>query len=376
MATLEQEATSDCANPILDIFFRVLGVPTDVFLLEYQVFEQVTSPPTLIQVFPPAGRALVDLTDCPAGDKLDTGHYVAEWVVPAAEPIGIHILKWFYKQNVGSPEREFQEEFTVLAAGAPSTGQGYCNVTDLRDAGVPSTGLNGKTDAELDTLITRATILVDRYTGRFFEPRSLVIRIDGTGRHGLLVGDPIISINTITLISDDFVSNQVIELADVRIYNRHLTERLLNPDDRENPKIEFLEFDRRHESLGGINGDSAHHLFHPHRWPEGTQNVELDGVFGYTDFTTATTQGITPDPIREVTCLIVLRMLAAAFSEPDKRSDVLDAWKVTEYKTRDQTIKYADPSKLGGRGVGAFTGDPQIDSVLAMYTRPPMFGAV
>lgn len=372
MATLEQEATSDCSNPILDVFFRVLGVPTDVFSLEYQIFEQVTAHPALVQVFPPSGRATVDLADCPVGHKLDTGHYVAEWAVPADEPVGTHVIKWFYKQNAGSPERQFQEEFAVLIAGVPSTGQGYCNVADLRAAGVPSSGLNGKTDAELDTLITRASILVDRYTGRFFEPRSLMIRVDGTGRHGLLVGDPIISITSITLISDDFVSNQAIDLDDVRIYNRHLTQRLLNPDDRENPRIEFLEFDRRHEHFGG----SAHHLFHPHRWPDGTQNVELDGVFGYTDYTTATPQGITPDPIREVTCLLVLRMLAAAFSEPDKRADVLDAWKVTEYKTRDQTIKYASPDKLGGRGVGAFTGDPHIDSILALYSRPPMFGAV
>lgn len=376
MASIERLQTSDCATPILDVFFRLSGVLIDVAMLEFVILEDVTNPGTPIQTFPGAGRVTVDLTDCPGGDKLSTGRYVAEWTVPGGEIVGTHIIRWFFKETPTSPERQFEEEFSVNDVAIPIASVGYCTVADLRAAGVPSTGLNGKTDAELDTLITAASGLVDRFTGRFFEPRALTVRLDGSGRHGLLVGDPIISITSITLISDDFVSNQTIDLADVRIYNRHLTQRLTNPDDRENPRIEFLEFDRRHESLGGINGDSAHHLFHPHRWPEGTQNVELVGTFGYTDFSGAGPDGVTPDAIARATCLLVLRFLAPAFSDPDKRSDLLNAWRVTEYKTRDQTIKYADPSKLGGRGVGAFTGDPEIDTVLSLYSRPPMFGSV
>ena len=369
----------DGANPKLEVFFKdrsAGGALIDVDSLEFAIFERVTTPPTLVQTFPPSGRSTVDVTALfPTGDKLATGHYAARYTVPDAEVLGEHVIKWHYKVTPTSVEQCFAEEFQVAAAAGAPLGGSYCTVQDLRDAGVPSTGIGGKTDAELQALIAKASRLVEKFTGRFFEPRSLVVRLDGTGRHGLLVGDPIVSITSITLISDDFVSNQTIDLSDVRIYNRHLTQNLLNPDDRENPRIEFLEFDRRHERIGGVGQDSAHHLFHPHRWPEGTQNVELDGVFGYTDFD-GTSTGKVPDLIGDVTCLIALRMLPAAFSDPDKRADVLDAWKVTEYKTRDQTIKYASPDKLGGRGVGAFTGDPQIDTILALYTRPPMFGAV
>ena len=377
MASIERGQTSNCAAPILDIFFRKSGLLTDVPALEFQIFERVTSPPNLVQTFPVSGRATVDLTDCPTGDKISTGRYVAEWTVPVTEPVGDHVIRWFFRETLTSQEQQFEQEFAVFAVGAAPGAGGYCTVAELRAAGVPSTGINGKTDAELLVLIARATTLVDFYTGRFFEPRSAVVRLDGTGRSGLLVGDPIISITSIKLISEDFTpATQDIDLADVRIYNRHLTQRLTNPDDRENPRIEFLEFDTRHEHIGFPGGDAAHHLFHPHRWPEGTQNVELDGVFGYTDFDSGDPQGKTPDLISQATCLIVLRLLTPAFSEPDKRSDILNAWRVTEYKTRDQTIKYANPKDLGSRGVGAFTGDPEIDSILAAYTRPPMFGAV
>lgn len=379
MATIERGQTSNCANPVLDVFFRKSGNLIDVESLEFQIFERATAPPTLIQTFPASGRATVNLTDCPTGDRLGTGRYVAEWTVPGGEPTGIHVIRWFFQETLASPEQQFEQEFSVFDVGVSPVADGYCTVADLRAAGVPDVpAFGGVSDADLQVLIARASVLVDRYTGRFFEPRSLVIRIDGTGRNGLLLGDPIISIASITLISEDIQpSAQPIDLTDVRIYNRHLTQRLTNPDDRENPRIEFMDFDRRHDHPGGFhNGSSAHFLFHPHRWPDGTQNVEIDGVFGYTDFSASDANGITPDPIRQVTCLLVLRMIPAAYSDPDKRADVLGAWRVTEWKTRDQTIKLADPSKLGSRGVGAFTGDPEIDSILALYSRPPMFGAV
>lgn len=372
MPELARGQASDCANPALDIFTQVNGTLTDVASLEFQIFEDVTTPGTPVQVYPIAGRQAVNITDlCPVGDKISTGRYVANWTPDLAEPIGVHKICWFFKLTATSPEQTFSEEFSVLAEVTGSTSSGYCTIADLRAKGVPETGIGAKTDAELQALIAQQSAMIDLYTGRFFEPRSMVQLLDGTGRRGMLIGQPIISISRIRLIATDFssASELDVDLGDVRIYNRHLSG-LSIPDDRENPRIEFLEYDRRHESLG--RGD-LHGIFHPHRWPEGTQNVEITGIFGYTEHDGSPT-GRTPPAIGMACCMMVIRNLASPL-DPDY-FDTVNGWRVTELKTRDQTIKWASPDKLGSRGIGAFTGDPTIDNILAAYVRPPTMGAV
>lgn len=252
---------------------------------------------------------------------------------------------------------------------------GYCSVQDLRDEGVPETGFGAKTDVYLEKVITRVSLMIDKYTGRFFEPRILTLTLDGTGRRALLFGDPIISITSIK-IGSDFTLTEAQDLDNVRIYNRHLSENMTNPDDRENPKIEWAEFDHRDESIA-ILGEDAGKLFTPSRWPEGTRNVQVVGVFGYTDYDVSDPEGITPVLIERAAVLMALRDMRTAYTEASLREDDLSKWKVSKLKTRDQMIEYDKPSALGGMvGVGAFTGDPEIDRILLEYVRPPKYGAV
>ncbi len=366
----------DGGNPKLETFFidRPGGSLIDVDTLEFAIFERESSPPTLVQTFPVSGRQSVDVANLfPTGDKLGTGHYAARYTVPAAEVFGERVIKWFFKVTPASTEACYAEEFSVVEGITVPLGGSYCTIQQLRDKGVPSTGPGAKTDAQLQALILEQSRLIDLYTGRFFEPRNLVQVLDGTGRRAMLLGDPIISISKIRLISEDFVTatDLNVDLNDVRIYNRHLSG-LLNPDDRENPMIEFQEFDHRFESLPFAGAGHIHGIFHPHRWPEGTQNVEITGIFGYTD-DDGTAVGKTPGPITTACCLMVIRNLISPL-DPDYL-DTVNAWRLTELKTRDQTIKWASPDKLGSRGVGAFTGDPMIDTILAAYTRPPQLGA-
>lgn len=367
MPSLARGQASSCGNPILDLFTMVNGAVTDVAVLEFQIWD-VTGTPT--QVYPGSGRQAVDLDPCPDGERLGLGHYVAEWTPGLAEPLGDHEIRWFFKLTALSPELTFTERFSVVPEVTAGTGTGYCTVQDLRDEGVPSSGFGAKTDAQLLTLIERVSARIDRVTGRFFEPRPMVIRVDGTGRGGLLLGHPIISISQIRLISNYLVDSAVypIDLGDVRIYNRHLGG-LLDPDDRDSPKVEWITFDRRDEELGSIS--DIHSLFHPHRWPEGTQNVEITGVFGYTDPDGSPT-GRTPIDIRRAAVLMVLADLDAATS--DDRSDRRNAWRLTSLRTRDQSITWADPNKSRS-AVPYLTGDPEVDLLLAPYVRPPLLGA-
>ena len=129
MPALARGQTSDCANPVLDIFTQVSGVLTDVAALSFQIFD-VSDPgkqQTPVQVYPTvAGTSapsnVIDL--CPAGDKLSTGRFVARWTPPLDAAIGTYEIRWAFKLTATSPEQAFREEFEVLpeVTGFASTG--------------------------------------------------------------------------------------------------------------------------------------------------------------------------------------------------------------------------------------------------------------
>jgi hypothetical protein len=230
----------------------------------------------------------------------------------------------------------------------------YCTVQNLRDEGVPSTGYGAVTDQRLTILIQRSGASIDLYTGRWFEARTQTFLIDGKGSVSLFLEQPIISITEILLdgvamSSDDYV-----------VYNRHLTENLLNPDDRENPRIEVKQpLEDEYLFRMGLTW-----------FPKGQQNISVSGKFGYTDYDSGTTDGVTPPLITEACKMMVLRNLPLKYGA-DPTSDEKAWWRMVQQRTRDQSITLANPAQLGHQGVGIYTGDPEIDNILRRYTRPP-----
>lgn len=350
MPALSRSQASNCANPVLDLFIAVSGVLTDLSQLEFQVFEKVTGP-TPVQVYPPSGRQAVNVTDpCPAGQRIGTGHYVAVYTPPPTEPLGTHELRWFFRLTPTSPEQSFIEEFEVLASPLPATSIGYCTLQDLRNEGVPLTYSDDRCLRAIDL----ASRDVDRYTGRFFEPRELTVTLDGEDGACLFFEHPIIAVAAVAL------DGEPVDPADFVIYNRHLTENLLDPDDRANPRIEVYQ--PRPESIywREMRGRGV--------WPRGQRNVSVEGVFGYTEFD-GSSQGRTPAAIRYATTLMSMRYLGgawAAFQNPTPVGGI------KSIKTRDQQIDYGDPhaASVGRQGIGPLTGDPAIDRILLQHRRP------
>jgi hypothetical protein len=363
MAALARLEASSCSNPKLDLYTKVSGVLTDVAVLEFQIWENVSNPGTPVQVFPttPGNRQSVNLLAlCPTGEKLGTGHYVAAYTPPITELIGTHEIRWFFKLTLAAPEQTYVEEFEVLAQASASSSNGYTTIQNLRDEGVtPSMA----SDSRLEVLIERASRYVDFWTGRFFTPRSAIYKLDGRNSRGLLLEEPIISISEVLILDANEIDSSFteVDLDDLRIYNRHLTQNLLDPDDRDNPRIEFM-FPRR------LNFDGL--------FPLGRQNIQVTGVFGYTE-PDGTAQGRTPFLIEHATNLLVIREIPLLTD--DDRFLISNSRRITQEKTRDQSVSYGEAATGGGpysgAGAGRMTGDPQIDVILERYARPTKMGA-
>ncbi len=363
MTTIARLQPSSAGNPLLDVFFKASGVPSDVALLQFIVYELVTVPGVETQVYPPSGRATANLVT----DRVETGRYAAAWTPGGAEVLGAHRIRWFFKLLSSSSEQQFAEDFTVVDAAGAATASatssiGYTTIAELRAEGVTASMAS---DDRLTRLIARASRLVEHWTGRVFAPVSKTIKVDGTGARGLLLDEAIISISEVHVLDafgfEDTESFTDVELSELRIYNRHLSQGLLDPDDRDSPKIEFVWPSRW--------------TFHG-MWPRGRQNIEVTGIFGYTDPDGSAT-GKTPDLIVHATNLMVIRELPP-LADTAERDDVRFRFAITNQKTRDQSISYspnAGGATFSGSGSGRLTGDAEIDTILERYTRPTKLGS-
>jgi hypothetical protein len=355
MTALAEGQSSSCSVPALQLF---AVDPTDNFLRDIDS--------GTFRILDPDGAEIVaataiDTADCPTGNRLGAGRYVAPWTVPATPKLGVWSIEWTYKHTAAGADRTQTISFEVLGAVADPLARTYTTVAAMRAAGVkPKTIKAGA----LRDLIVLASAYVEHFTGRYFVPQAKDALFDGTGGRGIQVNEPIIALSRAEILLASFeASGDGIDPTAIRVYNRHLTQGLLDPDDRENPKIEFY-----------IHGDSpgSTSFAHDFVWTKGRQNIQLDGVWGYTD-PNGTPLGKTPALIEHAAKLLVMRNLAP-LGDVDKRQDAQNAWRLTELRTRDQQIKYGFESNRGAM-VGGMTGDPEIDSILTRYTRPIHLGA-
>lgn len=370
MGALARLQSSSCANPVLDVYTMTNGVLTDVASLKYQIWDTTAGLPGT-QVYPvtPGEKAIVDVdTDCPAGDRLSQGHYVARWDVPGNANVGTWQIKWFIQLTLAVAEQTYTEDFEVLPEAVGSgtyPAEDYCLVSDLRDEGVTETVA---TDAWLTKRISLASRFIEATTKRFFYARSMTIRVDGRGGPKVLLNDPIIAVSKVEFDTTPYApSATAIELDLIRVYNRHLSQRLTSPDDRDNPKIELFNPAEQLYQYGSARTWS--NLV----FPRGQQNVLIEGVFGYTDPDpdSVNTQGKTPELIRHVCKLIVIKELDK-MSRTGARFDRRHRHRLTSERTRDQAYTL---EPLGTRAGAFFTGDPEIDNILASFLRPPSLGA-
>ena len=364
MPALARGQATNCANPTLDLFTQVNGVLVDVAVLEFQVFDVSDAAKQLVpvQVYPATlgDRAPVAVAVlCPAvgAGKVSTGRFVATYTPPLTEPLGTHRVKWFFKLTLASPEQTFSEEFEVLAEATASGEAGYCFVADLRAEGVT---VAQASDAMLLALIARASRFIDRVTRRWFEPRTRTYRLDGSGAVSLPLDQPIISLASVSVAASGGA-----RAPETRIYNRHISQGLLAPDDRDNPRVEF--------SAGSWGGEVVG-LTDRHRrtWRRGPQNVLVSGVFGYTDPDDSSTVGITPPLIRRAAVILTYRSIPTLASGASPGSGSGAPGAIKEERTRDQSVSYGASLAESASGRTPWTGNPEVDTILDFYRAPPV----
>jgi hypothetical protein len=347
------------AVPALSLSWRILDLSND---------DKEATPVELV-----ASTAVDLVADVIVFDPQNTcaGFYAPRWTVPSNVTLGRYAIEWTYELAVpvdasfttttteSSPSGIVRKVFEVVAAPGIGGSRLYSLLSDARDfLGASSFDVS---DVQLRKCIVRASSLVERATGRVFEPRFAYRRLGGNSSRKLSLAEPIISVSSVGIDTQPTQTGDLsVELDLLRIYNRHLSEGLLDPDDREDPMIEFVHSD----DLYGIRfvpfrGISLRSL----AWPVGVQNIHVRGLFGYTD-PDGSPWGETPELIQHVTRLIVARELPKLGS--DEREDAQWRWRVKSEKARDVQIDMVPLPVFGG-----WTGDSEIDGILSSFTRAP-----
>lgn len=356
MIALARGQTNSCSLPVLVLHTIFDGILKDAYSAEFTIEYNGS------QVYPGSGRQAITLTACPTGHRIRLGTYVAPWAVPSNASIGRHTATWYYKEAATSDEVTWSQTFEVVRQIFDPRAPLYAFVDDLRCdvCDVKRTS----DDRKLSELLAMASRYVERYTGRFFEAKSQNVYRDGRASPALRLQDPIIAIGEVAIDFGPLVTGELeIDMEDLLVYNRHLTQGLNQPDDRNAPKIELF---RVPEEARVFSTET--------RFPEGRQNIRVLGVFGFTD-PNGTPIGETPYLIQHATKLLALRNLYGLLAT-QKRDRAMRNWRLVSESGQQSSYKLAELEDTNPVFSGRFSGDPEIDQILASYCRPPMIGVV
>lgn len=320
------------------------GLLVEPFSLEYVVYDTSSEAKRAapVQVYPASGRAVAA--------EVSLGYYKADYVPGVDEAKGRRLVRWFCVYEEGDAERSWSTPWEVLTGGRmDSPVPLYAMVSDVRAEGIGEKRLS---DVRAQLLLQQVGNFIDNATGRTFAPVPKVLALDGSGKARLHVPEELVALDRVYL-GRKGEHGEARE--DVAVFNRHLTQRLQRPDDRNNPKLE-REF---------------------YAFPCGRSNVHVAGVFGYTEWD-GSPMGRTPERVRRLALLLLIRELPVMGSADRGEASML--WRVTQERTRDQSVTFAGPTSGSGRPgtalLGAFTGDPEIDLIIASLVRPPTIRAV
>jgi hypothetical protein len=343
--------TINCNNPLLQFFYQANGKLANVAELSFSVQDLTDNTEKV-------ASTVVNLDLCADGGlRLSTGRYAASFSTDSSTwNKGTHQITWSYKPTATDATVTWRQKFEVLDNVKFPTGRGYRNYANSKDL-IDNSAFLGCEVSQIQEALRDASELIENYTGRLFDPTYIDARYNGTKSHAIPLGLPIIGIESVELMSGNDVHAEI-DLDSLVIYNRHLATGLTDPDDRANPRIEFVT------SLSTEGYPLLQSSFY-----YGRQSIRIVGVFGYRDYD-GSPAGIRPRRLARVASILALRQIQDPFGVDVA---VSQPGRIRSARTRDQAITFAS-GKDGG--IGPLTGDRTVDDVLLAYMRPPYFGAV
>lgn len=288
------------------------------------------------------GTDLLETIPGTAISKIGSGTYQYVTANTSITEIGTFYDVVSFQFESGGTTFILVNNFVVTTSGLPKVG--YVTIDELRAEGLDETKYP---DTLVQSRIAFNSTMIDRFCGQFFEARKLILDLNGPGAWEQSINIPIVNVEEVVLLDREFPVTKVFtfDLDDLVIYNRHITQGLTYPDDREDPRIGNVYF------------------------PMGRQNVRVTGTFGYTDL-----QGNTPTEIKRALMLMILRDKEPLFS-PKRSSSLASslAGPILEEKTDDHSYKVGAATRSQSTS-GYFTGDPEIDMILWDFRRPAHMG--
>jgi len=361
MRALCKAETSSAANPALQLFCRSGGYLADLYSGTFKI-DDIHSHSVALS------NKVVTTAFGPA-HKLGTGRYVIPTGSTSAWNYGTHRVTCVYKMADGGPDFTQAFDFEVLDPADWASGASYVGYLSTRRAWQDSFAATTVTAQTLHRQIAEISRRIEAWTGRWFEPRYVKIRKSGQSNPILILNQPVIAIEDIYAVWQTTTGQDTYKYEQYlyKVYNRHL-DGFAEEDDRILPKIELTDVDG---SIVEVS-DFA--------WPYGNQNVELRGVFGWTDpeFDPNNSQvliGQTPIDIGRACGALVARMN----EDPTMTSAM--TWSpgsVRSMRTRDQSITFGGGgggSSSGGGGSEP-SGDPLVDAILVKYCQSMGVGAL
>lgn len=363
MAGVTVGETVDRNNPLLFFAHQIDGRLSDVFELKREVFSiPVGGARTSVVAI-----TTLDLSTT-TGVKVDTGVFAAGFSATGLSP-GTHEIAWTFKRAlVTDPEEKAYTRFEVLDPNKFASGAQYVGYGD-------SAFYRAKTEfascpvGDMQVAIDNASREIERLTGRRFGAHYAVLKLDTKQSRTIFLQEPIVGVSHVAIesgVNGVNVSTSEISLDGLRIYARHLNGGPIDPDDRDDPRIEIERFE-------GIIFQSLDFF------PQGPQVTHVTGVFGYTD-ADGSPFGRVPKPLARAVGIMALREGSDFFAT---NPTISEPGSITMMKTRDQAIGFSSSGGASGGGgrtgraaYGGLTGDDVLDSILIGYVRPPHMRAV
>jgi len=347
---------SNTDRPILQLFCRDAGFLADFDSGTFIVEDVSTGTPSTV----------VATTTFIAGHKLGTGRYAITTGDTASWNQGYHRAVCTYKMSATGQDYVQVIPFEILNAADWPTGMAYSGYISTRQAQDDSfIDITETTLTIAQRYINRISRQIEMWTRRFFEPRFMCYKRSGQNDPTLLIDEAIIAIEDIYAVwqttsgSDTYKFEQYL----YKVFNRHL-DGYFAEDDRHNPRIVLTDVD------GDIVDSSGW------SWPYGNQNIELRGVFGYTETELDPSNGNvivgqTPMDIAAAVGALLYRYVEdPTLSNPA----IIRPGAVKSMRTRDQSISFGGDSS-GSTAPSDLSGDPLIDAILVKYCAPVPFGA-